>query len=116
MKNLKYVLIIAMAVTLLVAVGCSSDSTATPAVQANNPAVLKAAEAASSYQTVISSAQQSGIWVNGQGKMAVTPDLASLSMGVEAQELTVAEARTKAAEAMDKVTKTLEANGVEDAD
>ena len=49
------------------------------------------------------SSQQAGIWVTGQGKVTAVPDIATLRLGIEAQEATVAEAQTQAAEAMDKV-------------
>ena len=57
--------------------------------------------------------QQEGIWVNGEGKVTAVPDVAVLSLGIEAQELTVAEAQAKAAEAMDKVMKALEDAGID---
>jgi len=70
--------------------------------------------------TVISgtgfSSQQEGIWVSGEGKVPVTPDLAILSLGVEAQAASVAEAQTQATEAMDKVMDALKDNGVADKD
>jgi len=47
--------------------------------------------------------QQEGIWVSGIGKVAVTPDIATLRLGVMAQAETVAEAQSQAAEAMDRV-------------
>ncbi len=53
-----------------------------------------------------------GIWVTGQGKVTVVPDVAVLSLGVEAQAWTVEEAMDKAAVAMDRVIATLRANGV----
>jgi uncharacterized protein YggE len=56
--------------------------------------------------------QQTGIWVNGTGKMTVTPDLATLTLGVSSQTATVAEAQSNAAAAMDKVMKALADNGV----
>ncbi len=58
------------------------------------------------------SSQQEGIWVSGQGKVTAVPDIATLRLGIEAQEATVAEARTQAAEAMDEVMTALTANGV----
>jgi uncharacterized protein YggE len=57
--------------------------------------------------------QQEGIWVNGEGKVTAVPDVAVISLGIEAQELTVAEAQAKAAEAMDKVMKALENAGID---
>lgn len=56
--------------------------------------------------------QQEGIWVNGTGKVTAVPDIATLSLGVEAQTATVAEAQSQAAQAMDKVTTALTDNGV----
>jgi uncharacterized protein YggE len=56
--------------------------------------------------------QQTGIWVNGEGKITVTPDIAALSLGVSAQTATVAEAQSQAAEAMDKMITALTDNGV----
>jgi len=62
------------------------------------------------------SSQQEGIWVTGQGKVTAVPDIVALRLGVEAQEASVAEAQTQAAEAMDKVTEALTDNGVAEKD
>jgi len=59
---------------------------------------------------------QQGIWVNGQGKVTVTPDIAYISMGVSAQAATVTEAQAQAAAAMDKVIAALKSNGVAEKD
>lgn len=56
--------------------------------------------------------QQTGIWVNGQGKITVTPDIATLTLGVSAQAATVADAQSQAAAAMNKVMAALTGNGV----
>jgi len=66
--------------------------------------------------TVDISSQQTGIWVNGTGKVTVTPDIATLSLGIEAQAATVAEAQAQAAVAMDAVRTALTENGVADKD
>jgi len=58
----------------------------------------------------------SGIWVTGSGQVSVKPDLAVVNVGVEAQANTVAEAREKAAQAMDAMLRALRANKVEDKD
>jgi uncharacterized protein YggE len=60
--------------------------------------------------------QQEGIWVNGEGKATGVPDVAILTLGIEAQELTVAEARDEAAAAMTSVMDTLKSSGIDDAD
>jgi uncharacterized protein YggE len=60
--------------------------------------------------------QQQGIWVNGEGKVTAVPDVAILSLGIEAQELSVAEAQARANEAMDSVIKALKNAGIDDKD
>jgi len=59
---------------------------------------------------------QSGIWVAGTGKVVVAPDLALLSLGVEARDATVAAARDQAAGAMNRVLEALKRGGVADKD
>jgi len=60
--------------------------------------------------------QQTGIWVTGQGEVMAVPDLALLSLGIEAQAGTVSEAQAQAIEAMDKVMESLQDNGVAEKD
>ena len=64
----------------------------------------------------IFSSQQAGIWVTGTGKVSVVPDIATLRLGIEAQEVSVADAQSKATEAMNKVMDVLTNNGVADKD
>jgi len=56
--------------------------------------------------------QQEGIWVTGTGKVTVVPDVASISLGIESQEASVAAAQVKAAEVMNQVTSALTDHGV----
>jgi len=58
------------------------------------------------------SSQQEGIWVTGQGKVTIVPDIVTLRLGIEAQEASVVEAQTKATEAMYRVMAALTDNGV----
>lgn len=60
--------------------------------------------------------QQEGIWANGEGKVTVTPDIATVSLGIEAQAATVSEAQSEAALAMDSVMNALDTNGVAEKD
>ena len=60
--------------------------------------------------------QQEGIWVSGEGKVYATPDMAILTLGIESQETTVAEAQIKAAEAMSEVIAALKDSGVAEKD
>jgi len=62
------------------------------------------------------SSQQQGIWVTGEGKINVVPDVAILTLGIEAQDVNVAGAQTKASEAMDKVMQALEDQGIAEED
>jgi len=62
------------------------------------------------------SSQQQGIWVTGQGKVTIVPDIVTLRLGIEAQEASVAEAQTKATEAMNRAMAALTDNGVAEKD
>ncbi len=60
--------------------------------------------------------QNTGIWVTGEGELMVTPDLAILSLGVEAQAETVAEAQEQARRAMDSVMAELDRYDIDEKD
>ena len=64
----------------------------------------------------IISNQQTGIWVTGEGKVSVVPDVATLSLGVEAQATTVAQAQNEASSAMEAVIGELKASDVDEKD
>jgi uncharacterized protein YggE len=66
--------------------------------------------------TVGINSQQTGIWVSGEGKVSATPDIVTLSLGIQAQAATVAEAQSQAAAAMSAVMAALADNGVADKD
>ncbi len=59
---------------------------------------------------------QTGIWVTGEAVVTLGPDLAVINIGVEATGKTVAEARDKAAKAMDAIIAALHARGIQDKD
>lgn len=82
-------------------------------------AVGKSAVGESSARAIVGSAvqqpganQQTGIWVNGIGRIDVEPDIATLNIGVEAREATVKRARDAAAGAMQLVIEAVKAEGV----
>ena len=56
--------------------------------------------------------QQQGIWVSGEGKVTVVPDIAMLILGIEAQEEDVATAQAEASAAMDDVMQALDDQGI----
>lgn len=72
--------------------------------------------AAADGSTIIWTQQDTGIWVTGQGKIAVTPDIAILYLGVEVEAGTVEKAQADAAVAMDAVLNSLKQNGVSEND
>jgi uncharacterized protein YggE len=87
-------------VVLMGLAGCSSQGV----TAADNPI------------TVNVGGQQTGIAVNGEGRVTVTPDICSLTLGVSAQALTVADATTQAAAGMIRVMDALKAKGIADKD
>jgi len=62
------------------------------------------------------SSQQEGIWVTGTGEVSAVPDTVSLRLGIEATEVSVTQAQTQAAEAMNEVMAALTSNGVAEKD
>lgn len=90
-----------LVVLTLVAAGCSVSAPTT---------------GISGESGIILSQQNSGIWVTGEGKVSVKPDVAILNLGVEAQAKTVAEAQQQAKEAMGAVTSALDKLGVAEKD
>ena len=86
----------------------SSASVSTPAESMQ--------EAAAATASAADGASQSGIWVSGTGTVTVAPDLAVLTVGVEARAKTVREALAEAADAMTDIVSTLEDEGVESQD
>ena len=64
----------------------------------------------------LAQAEQTGIAVNGTGRVTVVPDIGVLSLGVQSTQPTVAAARTEAAKAMDLVRASLKQNAIDDKD
>jgi uncharacterized protein YggE len=77
---------------------------------------LASAAKALGFSTIGSTSQVSGIWVTGTGEQSLKPDLAIVSLGVQADAKTVAEARDKAANAMTAVVEALKKLGIAEKD
>jgi uncharacterized protein len=60
--------------------------------------------------------QQTGIYVSGEGKVTVTPDVATIQLGVQAKADTVTAAQAQAATAMANLMVALKAGGVAEKD
>ena len=103
MKKL-WLVVVSLALMLAV-LGVSGCSTDVPTISGGQ-ASLK----------VSLNSQQEGIWVNWTGKVSVVPDIATLRLGIEAQEESVAVAQAGAYQAMGRVMETLEDNGIDKKD
>ena len=90
--------------------GADSDTTALPRVSSETTGALPTGVG------LVGSNQQVGLWVTGVGEVTVVPDLALLSLGVEAEARTAAVARNQAAEAMQDIFDLLEDEGLADRD
>lgn len=95
--------------------GCSPGNSAGTNPPAGSPQTAPAQSSPSEVKVSLNN-QVEGIWVSGTGKVTVTPDVATLQLGIEAQEASVGEAQAKASEAMDKVMTALTSNGVAEKD
>ncbi|MBN1369248.1 MAG: SIMPL domain-containing protein [Dehalococcoidaceae bacterium] len=73
-----------------------------------------AAENTNNYMTF--SQQNNGIWVSGQGKVTVIPDIVVVQMGVETQAQNISDAQQQAAVAMDAMINVLEEAGITQGD
>ncbi len=94
---MKKAFILAVSAVMLIALGLgAAGCAATPAATANG--------------------QQTGIWVSGNGKVIVTPDVANLSLGIQVEAVSLNEANQQAATAMDAVINALKSQGVDDKD
>jgi len=100
-RNLLFVSCLVLVVIVAGAIGC----TWAPSPESSPAGLLPETD-------IIFSQQNTGIWVTGEGKVTVVPDVAILNLGVEAQADTVAEAQQQAAEAMNAVVEELDEYGV----
>ncbi|MFC1968790.1 SIMPL domain-containing protein [Chloroflexota bacterium] len=116
-KGIILTLSVILATVLLTAglFGCSPGNSADTNPPAGSPQAAPPQSSPSEVKVSLNN-QVEGIWVSGTGKVTVTPDIATLQLGVEAQEASVSEAQTKASEAMDKVMIALTDNGVAEED
>jgi uncharacterized protein len=74
------------------------------------------AAAQNGTSTVQINQQTAGFWVSGKGEITVSPNLATVSIGVESMETNVADAQANASDAMKKVMKSLADSGVDQKD
>lgn len=92
-------------------IGVGTPTTTAPAMAVFGGGYTSPSPILNQYQN-----QNSGIVVTGQGQIQATPDIATLTLGVSAQETTVAAAQNEASTAMNAVMKALKDKGIADAD
>ena len=105
--------VMALGIVVLVA-GCTQADTPGPLFPGGS--TLEVAGLTTFAAPQANGTQQAGIWVGGAGRVAVTPDLALLTLGVEARADTVEQARSDAATAMAAVMAVLTENGIQEED
>jgi uncharacterized protein len=105
--------------SLIFAAGCSSNTSAAatttppaavPPTIASPPAFTS--QPAGSVPIIVNNNGQQGLWVNGQGSVNVTPNIATLNLGVSEQAAKVADAQAQAATDMNNVMTALTSGGV----
>ncbi len=98
----KKILLITVSLLIILAIGASGCDSFSPPSRTTSGSVI--------------SSQSTGIWVHGEGKVTVVPDIAVLTLGVEAQADTVDQAQNEASTAMNAVVSELDSRGVADKD
>jgi uncharacterized protein YggE len=104
---------------LMVILGVISLLTAVMAVTACAPSpVVYQGPTSSTVSSggIIVSQQSLGLWINGTGKATGTPDVVVLTLGVQSQDKTVAQAQRAAVDAMNGIMQVLKGAGVADKD
>ena len=117
LKNVRSGLVVAgLAALALVAAACASDGTTGGGVTGGIDAAQLESLARSLGVSTNILGGNTGIHVTGAGTASATPDIAVLSLGVEGQARTVAEANAIAADAIAAVLAVLRGSGVADDD
>jgi uncharacterized protein YggE len=116
-KGIILTLSLSVAIVLLAAglLGCGPGDSAGTNQLAGSPQTAQDQSLPSEINVSLNN-QIEGIWVSGAGKVTVAPDIATLQLGIEAQETSVSEAQAKASEAMHMVMAALTENGVAEKD
>lgn len=116
LKNVRSGLVVAgLAALALVAAACAGDGTNGGATGGLNAAQIESLARSLGVSTSILGGN-TGIHVTGAGTASAAPDIAVLSLGVEGQARTVAEANAIAADAIAAVLAVLRGSGVADDD
>ncbi len=102
-KMRRYILLVIGLILVAIIIGTAGCESLSPPSTSKAPLVSG---------SLIFSQQTTGIWVTGEGKVSVVPDVAILSLGIEAQAITVAAAQNEASTAMTAVVGELDNHGI----
>ena len=108
--------LIVIALVAMLAAACTTDDTGNPQTGATGLTGAQLESLAQAGAVSYNVSGGTGVHVTGTGKVSAMPDLAVLSLGVEAIEPTVVEARTVAAQAMESLVARLRSLGVDESD
>ena len=114
-------LVTAIGVLLVLVMACALEGEAATLQPGSGDDITTDSQAPAHYGGFGSSQGRSinespAIWVTGEGKVAIEPELAVLDLSVEVTMETVASARDEAARAMDAVMTALKSNDVDEKD
>ncbi len=104
-----------LSLALVAALACTSDPDDTPSTSGATDVAMAAGADAMRLSGSADGASQ-GIWVTGAGRVSVTPDMATLRLGVQADADTVSDAMSDAAQSMQALIDALTDAGIDEDD
>ena len=113
--------VIGIGALLMLVVACALEGEAATVKPGSGDSITTDSQAPAHYggfgaQRGTSINERPAIWVSGEGKVTIDPELAVLDLGVEVTMESVASARDEAATSMEAVMSALKSNGVEEKD
>ena len=113
--------VIGIGAVLMLVVACALEGEAATLKPGSGDSITTDSQAPAHYggfgsQRGTSINERPAIWVSGEGKVTIDPELAVLDLGVEVTMESVASARDEAATSMEAVMSALKSNGVEEKD
>ena len=105
-------LVAIVALTLSAALACTTETADDTSATDSNMTTSRTGD----MSTVLLDRSSDGIWVTGAGRVSVTPDIATLRVGVETSDESVGAAMSEAAQSMQAVVDSLMSAGIDEDD
>ena len=105
-------LVAIVALTLSAALACTTETADDMSATDSNMTTSMTGD----MSTVLLDRSNDGIWVTGAGRVSVTPDIATLRVGVETSDESVGAAMSEAAQSMQAVVDSLMSAGIDEDD